>query len=140
MQDRNNVTWEQFSSKLQSYQVGFMGEPNEVKPGKGEFHENPTACICEDSDSNAKTNLSLLNQIHHTEDVKENNNGYKETNNLTNEQTTTEDDQEWTGLEYLDIGGDFGEKRLTTITTTIDSDLGVQANPERPELEELFSD
>lgn len=26
-----------------------MGEPNEVRPGRGEFHENPSACICEDS-------------------------------------------------------------------------------------------
>lgn len=24
-----------------------MGEPNEVRPGRGEFHENPSACICE---------------------------------------------------------------------------------------------
>lgn len=24
-----------------------MGEPNEVSPEKGEFHENPSTCICE---------------------------------------------------------------------------------------------
>ena len=23
-----------------------MGEPNEIKPGKGEFHEHPMDCIC----------------------------------------------------------------------------------------------
>lgn len=137
--ERHNMTWQQFSSKVQSYQVGFMGEPNEVKPGRGEFHENPSACICEDLNSNGRGNPSVVNQIHHnhTEDVKENNNGYKETNNLKNEQTTTEDDQDWTGLEFLDIGGDLGEKRLPSIT---DTDLGVQAKPEGPELEELFSD
>ncbi|XP_038901839.1 protein ROOT HAIR SPECIFIC 17-like isoform X2 [Benincasa hispida] len=136
--DQHNMTWQQFSSKVQSYQVGFMGEPNEVKPGRGEFHENPSACICEDSNSNGGRKPSLVNQIHHNHtDVKENNNGYKETNNLKNEQTATEDDQEWSGLEFLEIGGDVGEKRLGSLA---DSDLGVQAKPEGPELEELFSD
>ncbi|KAI3802261.1 hypothetical protein L1987_30391 [Smallanthus sonchifolius] len=45
--DRNNMTWEEFASTTQGYQIGFMGEPNEVKPGRGEFHENPVACICD---------------------------------------------------------------------------------------------
>jgi len=31
-----------------------MGEPKEVRPGRGEFHENPHTCICEDSEANAK--------------------------------------------------------------------------------------
>lgn len=133
------MTWEQFSSKVQSYQVGFMGEPNEVKPGRGEFHENPSACICGNYDSNVMSDPSHVNQIHHnhTEDVNENNHGYNETSNSTKEQTATEDDQEWTGLEYLDIGNDLGERRLHTL---IDSDLGVRPKPEQPELEELFSD
>ncbi|GJT18159.1 O-fucosyltransferase 6-like protein [Tanacetum coccineum] len=48
--DRNNMTWEEFSTTTRGYQVGFMGQPNEVKPGTGEFHENPVACICENSD------------------------------------------------------------------------------------------
>ncbi|KAG7034999.1 hypothetical protein SDJN02_01792 [Cucurbita argyrosperma subsp. argyrosperma] len=137
--DRNNMTWEQFSSKVQSYQVGFMGEPNEVKPGRGEFHENPSACICGNYDSNVMNDPSHVNQIHHnhTEDVNENNHGYNETSNSTKEQTATEDDQEWTGLEYLDIGNDLGERRLHTL---INSDLGVRPKPEQPEFEELFSD
>lgn len=129
------MTWGEFSSKVQTYQVGFMGEPNEVKPGRGEFHENPSACICEESDSKAKRiPLLLPNQ---TEDVMRNN-GYKETGKMTNDQTAaTEDDQDWSGMEYLEIGVGLGEKRLANIS---DSDLGVQAKPERPELEELFSD
>ncbi|TYI33915.1 hypothetical protein ES332_A04G167900v1 [Gossypium tomentosum] len=45
--DRNNMTWEEFSSRVRTYQIGFMGEPNEMKPGKGEFHENPDSCLCQ---------------------------------------------------------------------------------------------
>ena len=127
------MTWQQFSSKVQAYQVGFMGEPNEVKPGRGEFHENPSACICEDSNSNERRNPSVVNKINdnHRENVKESN------NNLINEQAGTEEEQDWTGLEFLEVVGDLGEKRLGSIT---DSDVGVQAKTEGTELEELFSD
>nr|XP_043617223.1 O-fucosyltransferase 6-like isoform X2 [Erigeron canadensis] len=55
---RDNMTWEEFSSRVRVHQVGFMGEPNEVRPGRGEFHENPTSCICEQN--NAKANLVSL--------------------------------------------------------------------------------
>ncbi|CAN1770767.1 O-fucosyltransferase 6 [Linum perenne] len=46
---RDNTTWEEFGSKVRLSQIGFMGIPNEVKPGIGEFHENPSSCICETS-------------------------------------------------------------------------------------------
>ncbi|CAI0407756.1 unnamed protein product [Linum tenue] len=49
---RRNSTWEEFSGKVRSSQTGFMGMPNEVKPGRGEFHENPSSCICETSTRN----------------------------------------------------------------------------------------
>eukprot|EP00250_Pteridium_aquilinum_P020995 c25006_g2_i1 orf=167-1915(+) len=42
-----NMTWDAFSSKLQKVQRGFMGEPKEMRPGRGQFFENPSACICE---------------------------------------------------------------------------------------------
>lgn len=44
--NRHTMTWDDFSSKVRTYQTGFMGEPDEVKPGEGEFHENPSSCIC----------------------------------------------------------------------------------------------
>lgn len=43
------MTWEGFASEVRIHQVGFMGDPNEVKPGRGEFHENPSSCICQSS-------------------------------------------------------------------------------------------
>ncbi|KAK4429491.1 O-fucosyltransferase 16 [Sesamum alatum] len=55
---RDNMTWEEFASSVRTFQRGFMGEPKEVRPGRGGFHENPAACICEDSE--AKTKMGLV--------------------------------------------------------------------------------
>ncbi|KAH8515020.1 hypothetical protein Peur_046571 [Populus x canadensis] len=52
--NQTTMSWEAFTSKMRTYQRGFMGEPKEVRPGRGEFHENPHTCICEDSEANAK--------------------------------------------------------------------------------------
>ncbi|CAL2232938.1 unnamed protein product [Prunus armeniaca] len=38
---KENMTWGAFASSVRTYQRGFMGEPNEVRPGRGSFHENP---------------------------------------------------------------------------------------------------
>ncbi|KAK8945468.1 hypothetical protein KSP40_PGU004828 [Platanthera guangdongensis] len=46
-QNRSTINWDDFESKVRTFQKGFMGEPNEVRPGRGEFHENPSACLCE---------------------------------------------------------------------------------------------
>ena len=62
--NRNNMTWEEFASKVWTFQIGFMGEPNEVKPGRGDFHENPVSCICEKSGKKAKVVLILQNETH----------------------------------------------------------------------------
>ncbi|CAO2048027.1 unnamed protein product [Urochloa humidicola] len=39
--------WGTFASKVQTFQKGFMGEPNEVEPGRGGFYEYPLDCICQ---------------------------------------------------------------------------------------------
>ncbi|XP_028766510.1 O-fucosyltransferase 16 [Neltuma alba] len=49
---RTNMTWEAFASGVRTFQRGFMGDPKEVRPGRGGFHENPSTCICEDSVAN----------------------------------------------------------------------------------------
>lgn len=46
---RANLTWDEFASKVRAFQKGFMGEPKEIRPGRGEFHENPSTCICENT-------------------------------------------------------------------------------------------
>ncbi|XP_071714863.1 O-fucosyltransferase 6-like [Rutidosis leptorrhynchoides] len=63
--DRGNMTWEEFASRVRTHQIGFMGRPNESKPGKGEFHENPVACICEDSSSQSQSQDQNQSQSHH---------------------------------------------------------------------------
>ncbi|XP_044485719.1 O-fucosyltransferase 29 [Mangifera indica] len=49
---RNKMDWDAFARKVKSCQRGFMGEPDEMKPGRGEFHEFPDSCICEKQVSN----------------------------------------------------------------------------------------
>ena len=44
---RDRMDWDTFSKKVKSCQRGFMGEPDEMRPGRGEFHEFPHSCICE---------------------------------------------------------------------------------------------
>lgn len=54
---RHNMTWEDFADSVRRFQKGFMGDPMEVRPGRGEFHENPAACICEKSEAKEKLRL-----------------------------------------------------------------------------------
>ncbi|KAL6844898.1 hypothetical protein ACP4OV_025557 [Aristida adscensionis] len=55
---RGNMSWDAFSSQVQIIQKGFMGEPMEINPGRGEFHANPAACICEKTRGNSATKSS----------------------------------------------------------------------------------
>ncbi|CAL5359838.1 unnamed protein product [Camellia sinensis] len=56
---RDKMDWDTFARKVKSCQRGFMGEPEEVRPGRDEFIEYPSSCICQkpfkysnDSDGN----------------------------------------------------------------------------------------
>ncbi|XP_030947406.1 O-fucosyltransferase 29 [Quercus lobata] len=44
---RRQMDWETFARKVKSCQKGFMGDPDEMRPGRGEFLETPYSCICE---------------------------------------------------------------------------------------------
>ncbi|KAK8941867.1 hypothetical protein KSP40_PGU016473 [Platanthera guangdongensis] len=43
----NKMDWSVFTSKVKLHQRGFMGEPNEMRMGRGEFHEYLCSCICQ---------------------------------------------------------------------------------------------
>ncbi|KAL8196186.1 hypothetical protein R6Q57_025186 [Mikania cordata] len=43
---REKLPWESFAKKLKAAQQGFLGEPDEMKMSRGEFHEYPSTCIC----------------------------------------------------------------------------------------------
>lgn len=45
--ERDKMDWDTFSRKVKACQRGFMGEPDEMRPGRGEFHEFPHSCICQ---------------------------------------------------------------------------------------------
>ncbi|TYJ23352.1 hypothetical protein E1A91_A08G186300v1 [Gossypium mustelinum] len=47
MMERDEMDWDTFARKVKAFQKGFMGEPDEMRPGRGEFHEYPYSCICE---------------------------------------------------------------------------------------------
>ncbi|XP_073392906.1 protein ROOT HAIR SPECIFIC 17 isoform X3 [Physcomitrium patens] len=49
---RHNMSWEDFAKSVRHHQKGFIGDPMEVKPGRGGFHDNPAACICEVPEAN----------------------------------------------------------------------------------------
>ncbi|XP_044512185.1 O-fucosyltransferase 16 isoform X2 [Mangifera indica] len=128
--NQTNMTWEVFASKVRSYQRGFMGEPNEVRPGRGEFHENPACCICEDTVLKAKSD-SLPRKVgkgmEHTESKKE---------AIISDDQNDDDELELSEMDDDEDQRGFPEKGLYNGTA---SDYDV-ATSEEPELEEMLSD
>ncbi|KAD7117501.1 hypothetical protein E3N88_04769 [Mikania micrantha] len=102
--DRNNMTWEEFATTTREYQVGFMGEPGEVKPGRGEFHENPLACICE---------TKSKSMIHSKLDVE---------SDVENDEEHEEEDE------------DENMTHVQRLASSDGSDLGQKENPELEEI------
>ncbi|XP_073276518.1 O-fucosyltransferase 16-like [Primulina huaijiensis] len=117
--NRNNMTWEEFASKVRVYQRGFMGEPK-VRPGRGVFHENPSSCICEDSE--AKKTMDPIPK-------------HKKDTDVAVEDQNPNDEPEWSDPEDEDDQmnqlGKFPRNE-----TSSDYDTA----PEEPELEEFLSD
>lgn len=60
---RDKMDWDTFAKKVKSCQRGFIGEPEEIKPGRGEFHEYPSPCICQ-----RPSNLTNVPKSHHAEE------------------------------------------------------------------------
>ena len=58
---RRNITWKAFTKKLRRIQRGYIGEPDEKRPG-GDFFEFPSSCICKSNEENL-TNPLLTNPI-----------------------------------------------------------------------------
>ncbi|GAB2300857.1 O-fucosyltransferase 29 [Dionaea muscipula] len=46
LMSRHQMDWDTFAKKVKSCQRGFMGELEEMRPGRGDFHEFPSSCIC----------------------------------------------------------------------------------------------
>ncbi|CAL5383365.1 hypothetical protein CsSME_00013418 [Camellia sinensis var. sinensis] len=132
--NRGNMTWEVFASNVRTYQRGFMGEPMEVKPGRGEFHENPHSCICEDSEAKKKMEsgprkFGKVNGVTR-KDV-------WELGDDQNDDGNDNEEQEWSNPDdEEDQNGLLLGKGLFNSTSL---DYGAFTS-EEPELEELLSD
>ncbi|RLN07730.1 uncharacterized protein C2845_PM11G30590 [Panicum miliaceum] len=68
--NRTSMSWDTFASKVQTLQKGYMGEPNEVEPGRGGFYEYPLDCICKKSKARTEHNIDHLSKD--TADIMEN--------------------------------------------------------------------
>ena len=99
-----------------------MGEPNEVKLGRGEFHENPSACICESSLMNNQE--SDLHSI-----------GFDRSE--TSDYQNFEDEQDMADLEDVDSENTLPER--LEIPRDISKDPRAILTSDQPE-EELLSD
>lgn len=96
-----------------------MGEPNEVRPGRGEFHENPAACICKKSEDQFIHKDKVINTT------------------FNNDAEITDDDQDNVNVvEYADP--EYLHGKISTSAT--DSANGMKLKTEEPELEEILSD
>ncbi|CAL9178025.1 protein ROOT HAIR SPECIFIC 17-like isoform X1 [Musa acuminata AAA Group] len=129
--NRTNMTWETFSSKVRTFQKGFMGEPDELRPGRGEFHEYPAACICEGSKVAAHSNSNDRTEVSHK-------NGISNVSRSAGEAIdyhSSNEDSDWIDLDYGEntpLGRSF--------SNGTESEYDVFIRQEDPELDEVLSD
>ncbi|KAK6245662.1 hypothetical protein SCA6_008752 [Theobroma cacao] len=130
---RSNMTWEAFASRVRTLQRGFMGEPKEVRPGRGEFHENPSACICEDSEAKEKAKAGSGHRKHGKMD-----DSSRKDVMVSDDQNENDDDDEpeWPDLDDDEDQIGLQEKGLYNITGS-DYDAVIS---DEPELELMLSD
>lgn len=125
------MTWETFSSKVRTFQKGFMGEPDELRPGRGEFHEYPAACICEGSKVAAHSNSNDRTEVSHK-------NGISNVSRSAGEAIdyhSSNEDSDWIDLDYGEntpLGRSF--------SNGTESEYDVFIRQEDPELDEVLSD
>ncbi|XP_047329241.1 O-fucosyltransferase 16-like [Impatiens glandulifera] len=136
--NRGNMTWEEFTSGVRKRQRGFMGEPREVRPGRGEFHENPATCICEVSESNEEIEsgsrkVGKINSVTRKED--------EEVKTVVDDQNDTEEPElsDHDDDDDEQHQGDFLQDtdRLLINNTNLDYDGSAS---DEPELETMLSD
>ncbi|KAL2346187.1 hypothetical protein Fmac_000187 [Flemingia macrophylla] len=124
--NRSNSTWEVFASSVRNFQRGFMGEPKEVRPGRGGFHENPSTCICEDSAAKADKNSGARKYGKDNSTKK----------NVANDEPVVDNESELPDIDDDDDQNDLVEKGAYNETTSDYEAL----NFEDPDLEEFISD
>ncbi|XP_038979778.1 O-fucosyltransferase 16-like isoform X2 [Phoenix dactylifera] len=128
--NRTCMAWEAFASKVRTCQKGFMGEPNEVRPGRGEFHENPSTCICENSKKESATTYHIQSKIGIE-------NGKSNSTRSIGEPTdnpSTDEESDWRDFDYGEntpLGGSLNGT---------DQEYNLFIRSEVPDLQEMLSD
>lgn len=125
--NQGNTSWEVFASRVRTYQRGFLGEPNEVRPGRGEFHENPSSCICEESGANAKTDQGSQKSGKESDAMRK---------DFDEDDQNMDDELEWMDPDDEDDPTGAQETGLASGSGLDDTVPGT----EEPELEEMLSD
>ncbi|XP_047149471.1 O-fucosyltransferase 16 [Vigna umbellata] len=125
--NRRNMTWDVFASSVRNFQRGFMGEPKEVRPGRGGFHENPSTCICEDS--TAKVEKHSGPRKHGKDNTTK--------RNASNDEPDVDNEAEWPEMDDDDDDQNDLADKGTFNETFSDYDA---MNFEDPDLEEIISD
>ncbi|KAI4375768.1 hypothetical protein MLD38_013595 [Melastoma candidum] len=120
--NRENTTWEEFASLVRTSQVGFMGEPNEIKPGRGEFHENPSSCICESSERNPAGVSSHLTESDGNNKTEEGNDISSNGSGDLDYEQPMEGDHDWSELVLQENVNILQEKT----PNELDSGVGLQ--------------
>lgn len=121
------MTWDVFASSVRNFQRGFMGEPKEVRPGRGGFHENPSTCICEDS--TAKVEKNSGSRKHGKDSTTK--------RNASNDEPDVDNEAEWPEMDDDDDDQNDLADKGTFNETFSDYDA---MNFEDPDLEEIISD
>lgn len=103
-----------------------MGEPKEVRPGRGGFHENPSTCICEDSAVKVYKNSGPRKYGKDNATKK----------NVANDEPDVDNESEWPDMDDDEDLNDLAEKGMFNETISDYETL----NFEDPELEEIISD
>ncbi|KAL6961506.1 hypothetical protein U1Q18_039276 [Sarracenia purpurea var. burkii] len=129
---RDNMTREELTSRIRTHQIGFMGEPNEVRPGRGEFYENPSSCICEKFDAKEKRDLETT-IIH---EIVMKNSSRRDTGEVVTDEQFSEDEQDLADTDEAENQNGLQGKSSPNGT---DSELGL-LRAEQSELEERFLD
>lgn len=122
--NRKNNTWEEFASRVRNSQIGFIGEPNEVRHGKGIFHENPEACICEKLEGNSTDTTSQTIR-------------FNDINQEGNSELYTIDDLDAAEFEYSDA--EYLHSKISVDAADPDHAILLNSDDET-ELREMLSD
>lgn len=126
------MSWEEFASKVRTHQRGFMGEPKEVRPGRGEFHENPSTCICETTEATTAAYSNSLSQSN----VDDTHGKGKEGKGIVEPTSDHADDEpDWSEMDY----GEYTPLGEISFNHT-EMDYDPSGRTEDSELEDILSD